>query len=1120
MTGDRQEQNKFKLVRKVMMTEFNLKTDEDFNYRIALTLAEDDCQLIFKSIWHYTLPDLPKPAIKVEEIDKDQIEKDQAAMKKMKEENEQVRRTQEVKNNFKDDKKVVEKYQQEKREEIKMLGKKLGGDTLLDILAGILSFDDVSIFLKKIIGKDDDTQLSIILDQMIESLGISETIQELRKKLPDEGKKEILELVSKMDNKDFDKMFIENTSLKEKEDLGDIYTENYTKKVLGFLWQKFGYTELKILLTEKKSSVGTSLIEEKVKSPEKTRDEMSTTPRNFRTEKREFGQHLRWTYIINGVKKSFGWKDRHIVRTLPNDLYISGPISGTAEIVRQIIKPDGLVIAGYCPIRKKELGTDLQYVYDYEGRTIRSIKLNQTFKMDENMNPVFKSWRPSNDIQFSIYQEAILEQLRSPQVVNAYVDQGKLLVWLDPTKRDWQFNLQAHGLEFEGSGKGQKRYRNFLGGHQTVSYFKPDAIIIKVMDKKTLHKTHDGAGYLSKSFIKYCLRSSISKEELKTPSGRIKMKRMMKATSFIIRIATPTGEGYVKMVGYVISNRQMMNLNGGEYCDVLTSNVNLKKEVKGGNEFVVMLDGKRKHKVPMTSPMPMGNLQEAFSPDKVILWGKNYLWNLVGDIKSNKLMEDMDTLYQESLEIEDEVDMSIFMKRRTQVLEWASCGLGFEHGSTTILKGFWDAKTYNLLGRNELKPSEPPVDSDKISIPIPYARFLPILPYGFAKNLYEGIEKPKKGQILYEKKYDICIITDKDAVENMRNHGGNDWDDEFYVLYRYDAETKEVKALVYRIPNSQSEFAVYNARKEDVPPCVINSKYRDKMEMFHTISFEKLGTKLTERTDLQIGILPKTTVTPETYTKEFVESQVRRSMGGANPGGILNILMMLNNSGLKYDNLPCSSEDIIDSFTQGHDTETIYKIQDFFFEIYSKMISEEVTVDPLFLYRVKNMKDQEGNPLIPHIKRSWLSEIWYGIKEEEDKAWKYLWSTLNLIPPPIFLNVEVSTEAETIFQRTQCGTEYISTKEYTAPYNRNTFKEAIYKDIMESSDPVQILMEVAALIYTKMKAPHKSQNCENDRKRSDWILTGHQELWDMMIAMLRKARNHQPDKEVNVNDDF
>jgi hypothetical protein len=783
------------------------------------------------------------------------------------------------------------------------------------------------------------------------------------------------------------------------------------------------------------------------------------------------------------------------------------------EHMNQIVCPRSIPIygPGYNPA-----GHD--YLEAFDGMRVVTFPLFKAIVEDGNGN---RDLVPMNldDRQLSLYRDAWQDLLASDKVVGLVASEHSVRVVVDEKKRGWLWWLNARGLEFPAGDKGMKRAKPHLSGHGLVATFSSAELSMKTFGDKGDEKVYDGPCVVSTRLVAKCLRKLGVKGD--------KARRFMKAKKLVLRVDVPGG-GMVKALAYVVPHSLMP-----ADVDLYTHEVNVKKEVKNGDGWAVMLDVKRSHRKPKTNTMCSDNFSGSLFKEPVMKflfdsWMQTTLMDLRDSVPL-EAKEDLDESHEETWE---EHLNSIYLMRRRAALALTHTGLTPRHSKTT-LEQVLAAKCRNVLSDY----------GDRISLPIPCARYLPVISRSMAWLLNSKrnrmVEDMPSGKILYLPDYDVCVVSDHDWVKNMENHGGNDGDDDFFVLYRTDSITGEKKVVVYRMPNDKGEYAVYDPYVEtDCPESEVSVNWARRKIRWPKADLASLPPQVSTL-DREYAEAPKAPCPHASYTKEFAVSQVMRYLDDVSAGASMNVVMLMNHTGYTHDEPLLPMEKIIDTAVQGASSGDVLEIQARYQRVLERIAELKLPVDRTFGQRFRKCKDHKGKPLALNLVEGWVTRVrclvrdWIGQENQGTGRWDHgqalAWVKENVVlecPPQVhgsrlcakgkkavgFLFDQVTRELAPNTYEEREGLSFQERKVLMAYYLQTCVDDW-------RMDPVEVVRYLAYLCHTsptkakekKGEAPWSKARRHYETYRSDWFLTsgpdGHEHtVWDLYLEALATTR--------------
>ena len=355
--------------------------------------------------------------------------------------------------------------------------------------------------------------------------------------------------------------------------------------------------------------------------------------------------------------------------------------------------------------------------------------------------------------------------------------------------------------------------------------------------------------------------------------------------------------GVAALPGYGLLKGQFVLLPRDSEWDVVTSTANIKSELTLASDApcgYLALDtspGKDKaylnQQATQFMPSLFGiDLNRIDDTCPVYAWLDDLVKETVDSLRNGELLFTLD----EILEDADRVDLNS-VKRVDQI----NLAMWYDaHGGVKTIP--------QLVKRVTESTYKGVVDlyERSIRIRIPDAKYIQVISES-AVRLILGIDLPKleKDSSVYLKEFKFLVVSDEDFIRNYVNHGGNDLDDKFCVMWRI--KDGRMIVIVHRNPCDIGEYAVYNF-EGNLPP--------------HIEGNVPLTTKLPQQlTEMPKPMeLSKVKAAPKMpYTWDHAIAKViARSV---NPGTVVNCITLWNTTyGTRNTKLPYM-ETCIDALT-------------------------------------------------------------------------------------------------------------------------------------------------------------------------------------------------------------
>ena len=624
---------------------------------------------------------------------------------------------------------------------------------------------------------------------------------------------------------------------------------------------------------------------------------------------------------------------------------------------------------------------------------------------------------------------AVMEDIQKSGKINlAYVAGDELTIiaghpggWMEPYR-------SQHGIDFEANGKTHKRTKDLGRGFPMTVELEPgdlDLAWIEDLGATGPKKLYDGVGAIGQELFELLVESikpetyDVKKASSVRADGTIRTlspsewkereekrvrrqkARMWRCRTFNGRIYVPDGTPGVEGKGRLLKGNWIVRKDMPGSVQVLAHKVNLKKELKNCNKWIIGMQDQPWVPHVRTNIQQATSLPQLFKPEDWKRWVDQEVRRVVYYITAGEdeggWLDDMDEmLCSWTFNVQGPDDAGL-MAARFQALELLDLGYDLTN-SPALAERLFDAHTKKLAYRRGEKI--------RIKIPVPCAWHVQIISHSAAVQFGQANVEVAKGQLRFLKDLGVAVVHDDDWLEMIQNHGGCDQDDLFDLYYRTVQGKKVV--IVLRNPSEVRNWSCFEYVEGDAYPTA--DDYQWVKEGDEDLKLKKGGTGSFPPAELTGALEPvsrsgiKYDSPPRgqakgfsgSYTKDELLKSLKRWLHGGNPGSAINLCILWAMHFPQEDrpHLRYPLEKIIDSHVQEDDLSVIVameKEKKDLQDAFVRKAKETGVVVDRFYWDSISMKAEEGI----RFGKGWVSEMWEYVqrrieiagrpKREEDK---------------------------------------------------------------------------------------------------------------------------------------
>lgn len=500
---------------------------------------------------------------------------------------------------------------------------------------------------------------------------------------------------------------------------------------------------------------------------------------------------------------------------------------------------------------------------------------------------------------------------------------------------EWLGLFADLGIEVSASAKTAKRMGIATASYPFVLETNPDEVVVKFMNETLIEEDmegltqeekdllEDGCTIISGRFYRKILNAprplDLGSAGSKALKGGKKFKDLSKEVQEflttqanrrredMIREAQEVPVGTLRLLGklhlkgdYIV--REGLELAYG--CDVLTSNLNVKKELAKGKKNLWAVRPKKPHLSTRTSTQKLSNARALFPVDHVVTWMKRESRRVAhsfmsGQIEERYLKKMAEESTRETLDMCKEVqNLQSQYRQQVQSLLEGGPTMTLQYAPRLLVD------TAMMLINRMWQP-----EGCKLRIPVPHSMNIKIVSERMARAAGWGFGKPtlKKGEIDISPRLGIAVVGNQGFPRLLKNCGGADSDDmENLYLVKDISQGGKLQIVVIRDPNDKGEYEIltpvngcencfekeieyipakvedgYSWRVEEVP---VREVDLSKMPLQYTYLLEKGLVK-----QVDSPALSKKREYPEGYTFESFLRDAEEALLGIAPGLFINM---------------------------------------------------------------------------------------------------------------------------------------------------------------------------------------------------------------------------------------
>ena len=641
-------------------------------------------------------------------------------------------------------------------------------------------------------------------------------------------------------------------------------------------------------------------------------------------------------------------------------------------------------------------------------------------------NPIFKMATlpiPKNKLEANIAEAYI----RNPNICYSVVDKTKIVFVHITGNNGWLDVYKKLGYEIFSGDKTAKRLKTFHRAALLNAHFDKEEINVKVVNSdeysswsyddlsfrewaqkeypnvdvsnpKVIDRLLDGGFVISRKFIQRAVNNLPVYEPHKTLDTkeyyydwRVRknfIKDMMECSIFNARIVFELG--FLK--GNAIVSDDMP-----EGVDVITTQANIKNEIKYHNGFQFLAEPVGSYDSVLTDTQTVINLPKLFSIADLEYWLDEEYKKIYDLAINDKLLTNWRAVYKRQFrKIHEAEDEEAYARMNYVGYRWRKLGM-------KITDSPW------LFETLAISHARPFADSSKPRIPVPCALSEQVIPESLSRMAGYDIEVDI-GKIRRIEELGVHVVSDLDWLEMYESHGGHDEDDYFKLFYRtmrggeYDG--KKV-VIICRSPNDLGEYSIFEYTEGDWYPTWNNSEGQpfEFLEVNGRDWPKRLSKAILDKdivyTGLPSKLIPKLKREQKPYSPDDVVQDMNIAMAGGQIGGYVNACMLYSSTIHRHRPVQlCTLETALDKCINPDSVEDVVAIDNESKSIIRQIIDSKTPIDQ-FVWSTRGsarLLNEDDNLLLDENgKLTMMSKLCYD-KFAEHTVRIREWSQLNARP--------------------------------------------------------------------------------------------------------------------------
>jgi len=543
----------------------------------------------------------------------------------------------------------------------------------------------------------------------------------------------------------------------------------------------------------------------------------------------------------------------------------------------------------------------------------------------DNYGGEYKIWTLPIPVNNYEYSKAV-KYVSNPKVQYALVDKDKIVFCVIENSPGWMSALNELGYEVFSGDKTNKRLKSHHRPTLLNAEFGPDELKLMLVahdefsryiflgpnpnapeeycNPGVAERLLDGGFVISRRIV----QRAVENLPMYHPTSSIDAAEYYYDPRIRSRIVNNLLNAHVLNariefeMGFLKGNC-IVSDNLPEGVDILTSDANIKQEIKYNNGFRFLAEPQGPKEKVITDDQTVINFPKLFRKSDMDMWLTEEYKKQYEKAINGELLTNWQYIYQRNWRDNESLDDNE-ARARTQYVGYRWTAAGFN-----ITQSPWLMETVSI---SHAKPLE-------YRIPIPCSVYEQVIPESFIRMAgYDFQVEP--GQIRRHSEVGVHVVNDLDWLEMYESHGGHDEDDFFKLFYReFEGGPIEGKKVVaVRSPNGFGEYSIFDYVEGEWSPTWLKSDGTEvKFPKVNGRGWPKRLSEATLSSEVHYKGLPSLTQPKEKregpYTQEDVLRDIRIAMAGGNVGSFVNACMMHSSVIGKHRPLQlCSLEDAID----------------------------------------------------------------------------------------------------------------------------------------------------------------------------------------------------------------
>jgi len=538
-----------------------------------------------------------------------------------------------------------------------------------------------------------------------------------------------------------------------------------------------------------------------------------------------------------------------------------------------------------------------------------------------------------------LFVRCVGEWMQNKNVNLAYTSGGRVKVVLSDVK-GWLKPWNNVNVEVTDGPKTEKRLKQYDRPYPLVGRFEGDEVRMVVIEGADLdERLYDGGFVMTRSLALEVFNRT--EHFRKDKAARDLLVRRLKGRRgnglFNARVDVFHGgqlKGNVVLVDAIDGNTGWV---------IKTHACNVKTETRGSECWEIGLDPQLPHDGVRTNAQLMTSLPQLFPVGEVKKWVTQQVAAAKNEIASGKVSEKYQQLADLNERRKKEGDTSAedshYLRTRFAAVELAEMGYDVRSFPSLV----------NDLFMSKVKGMWRP-DRGKLNVNVPCAANEQIVSNTFVKVLMGLDLTVADGCLKRLYPLGLNVVSDNDWLRVIKNHGGCDQDDHFSLFFRTIDGRRKI--VVMRDPSDVGEYSVFDPCPGDEFPTAVEwvSPTTAREVCWPGADLTGAPTMACDNATTRVVGLPKdNTNYGGKYTKATFFRNLRRALGGNNPGRVANAKMLYNMTFKRQRDVTLATmEEMVDACQQGGTVEQMKAIDAFAADLVEDVLNSGRCVDALF----------------------------------------------------------------------------------------------------------------------------------------------------------------------------